>query len=96
MVGTGAQGLVLVKTGVEALQKALVGLPMGSELHTAVLKAITDITRRMQNAPDDHSAQIQQMGAMARDMQNNPQAAALQRLAGGGGPPPGGAPPGPA
>lgn len=79
-MGAGAQGLTLVRTGVEALQKALVGIPMGSELHTAVLKAITDISRRMESGGGDKAGQTQALAAMARDNQSNPQAAVMQRM----------------
>lgn len=80
MMGAGQQGLTLVRTGIEALQKALQGLPMGSELHTAVLKAITDLTRRMGEGQQDHAAQIQALTGMARDTTQNPQAALMQRM----------------
>ena len=80
MLGSGAQALAQVKLGVDALQKALVGLPMGSELHTAILKAVTDITRRMSSGDNDHAAQMQALMAMHRDTQQNPQADAMQRL----------------
>jgi hypothetical protein len=81
MMGSGAQALTLVHTAMEALQKSLVGLPMGSELHTAVLKAITDISRRMDvGGGGDHAAQTQALAAMSRDIQSNPQAAVMQRM----------------
>src|SRR5882724_245192 len=60
MGGSSAQGMTGVKTGVEALQKALPMLPMGSELHTAILKAITDISKHMdQNMGGGPQAVIQ-------------------------------------
>ena len=80
MMGSGAQSMTLVHTGLEALQKALVGIPMGSELHTAVLKAITDISRRMEGGGGDHAAQTQALAGMARENQSNPQAAVMQRM----------------
>lgn len=82
MMGTGAQSLTLVHTGLEALQKSLVGLPMGSKVHTAVLKAITDISKSMDNQSGDKSSQIQALAAMGRDAQQNPQAAILQKMGG--------------
>lgn len=87
MMGTGQQSMTLVHTGIEALQKALVGLPMGSELHTAVLKAITDISKRMDNSQGDASSKMQALVAMAREAQNNPQAAMMQKMQMGGGQP---------
>lgn len=94
MMGTGAQSLTLVHTGLEAFQKSLVGLPMGSKIHTAVLKAITDISKSMDNEGGDKSSQIQALAAMGRDAQANPQAAVMQKLMGGAAP--GGAPQPPA
>lgn len=80
MLGSGAQSLTLVHTGLEALQKSLVGLPMGSKVHTAVLKAVTDISKSMDNEGGDKSSQLQALAAMSRDMQSNPQAAAMQKM----------------
>lgn len=88
MMGSAMQGMSAVRAALELLQKALPGLPMGSELHTAVLKSVTDLTRRM-TGPPDQAANVQQMSAAARDGQQNPMADALQRMPGGaGGPPP--------
>jgi len=104
MGGSSAQGMTGVKTGVEALQKALPMLPMGSELHTAILKAITDISKHMdQNMGGGPQAVIQQLAQMARDQQQNPQRQAMMSMMSGGGsaapPAPGGggggAPPSP-
>lgn len=87
MMGAGAQGLQLVHLAVEALTKALQGIPMGSELHTAVLKSITDLSRRMESGSGDQAAKMQSLMAMAREQQQNPQAAAMQRMSQGGGQP---------
>ena len=63
---------------------------------TAVLKAVTDISKSMNNEGGDKSAQLQALAAMSRDMQNNPQAAAMQKMfpqaQGAPGAPAGGAP----
>jgi len=48
MAGSAHQGLAALKVGVEALQKALPQLPMGSALHQSVLKAIGDIGKHME------------------------------------------------
>src|SRR6185312_14040593 len=47
MPGAAAHGESGVKTALELLQKALPTLPMGSKKHTAVLKAVTDLTKAM-------------------------------------------------
>ena len=102
MGGSGAAAMTGVKVGVEALQNALPKLPMGSKLHTAILKAITDIAKEMdQGMGNDPAAIIQQLTSMARNAQTDPRRAALMSMsspggAGGGAPPPpmgGGAPP---
>lgn len=96
MAGHGAQSVQGVKLALEMLQKAMVGLDMGSELHTAVLKSITDISKHLDSGSADKSGMIQQLVALARGAQTQPQpqAAAMQQMfppAGGGAPPPPGA-----
>lgn len=87
MPGAEAQAMTGIKLALEALQKSMVGLRMGSDLHTAVLKAITDISKQMGkgDGPGDQSSMIQQLAQMARAQQTQ-----------GAGMPPGmpGAPPG--
>ena len=75
MAGASAQGVTAVKLGLEALQKALPMLPMGSELHSEVLKAVSGIAKHMEQAGagGDQAAVIQQLVAMAREAQQNPQ-----------------------
>lgn len=84
-MGNAAQSLTLVHTALEALQKSLIGLPMGSEIHTAVLKSITDLSKRLDNSQGDASSQIQALAAIGRNIQSNPQAAAMQKMMPGGG-----------
>ena len=77
-----------VKLGLEALQTALPTLPMGSQLHNAVLKAIGDISKHMQESPNDSSAVIQQLVQLARQQQQQPQQQSAMRamMPGGGAP----------
>jgi len=85
-----------VNAGLEALQKALPQLPMGSEIHTAVLKAIENISKHIEKAggAKDPGAMIQQLLELARAAKTNPNAAAALPPGGpGGAPPPGGPPP---
>lgn len=99
MMGSLNQGMTGVKVGLDALQKALPMLPMGSELWSSVHKALGDIGKHMdQMGGGNPSAIIQQLTAMARDAQTGPQRSALMSMSPGGGPPPsgGGATPPPA
>lgn len=86
MPGAAQQGITAVKVGLEALQKALPALPMGSPLHTSVLKAVADIAKNIEAGGGGEADKIQQLMAMARSAhaQPNPLAAMM----------PGGAPPG--
>lgn len=97
MAGQGQQAVAGVKLAIEALQKSLMGLPMGAPIHTAVLKAITDISKNLDDAGahgGDQSAVIQQLAQLARAQQEQPgQSAMMQKLMPGGGS--GGAPPPP-
>jgi hypothetical protein len=88
--GAAAQGMSGVRLALEAMQKALPGLPMGSELHMAVMKAVTDISKKLGDGGGDQAAQMQQLVQLARAAQTDPQRAAMMRAMPG----PGGAPPG--
>ena len=94
MPGHAAQAMTAVKMAVEALQKALPGIPMGSDMHNAVLKAVTEISKHLDKAgaEGDQASMIQQLAQMARGAQTQPpQAAAMQRMfpgPGQGAPPP--------
>jgi len=97
--GSAQQGMAALTSAVELLQKALPQLPMGSKLHTAVLKAVSDIGKHMaeEGGAKDQSAIIQQLVDMARSAKVNPASPAALPGAGGGPPPmmesPGGGPP---
>jgi hypothetical protein len=99
MAGAAQQGMTAVKLAVDALQKALPSLPMGTPLHGAVVKAVADISKHMegQGSAPDQNAIIQQLMQMARGAQQQPQQNAMMQAfpaggaggAGGGAPPPG-------
>lgn len=80
MQGNAQQALTLIHTALEALQKSLVGLPMGSELHTTVLGCVTKLSKNMNNSGGDKAAQIQALAQMGRGMQQNPQADIMARM----------------
>jgi hypothetical protein len=83
MKGAASGGMEKLKLSLKGLQEALPVLPMGAPLHTAVLKALTDISKALEKeggGQGDPGAMIQQLVEMAR--------AAKQ---GGGAPPPPGA-----
>lgn len=91
--GAAAQGITGVKLGLEAFQKALPGLPMGSPLHAKVMKAITDITKEMGDGANDPAAQMQMLVQLAHRADSDPARAAMMRMAPGpGGNPAGVAP----
>jgi len=92
MQGSQRQGLSSLKVGLEALQKALPQLPMGSALHQSVLKAVADIGKHLEKeggAGADQSGAIQQLMEMARAAKTQPNMAAMMP-----GAPPAGGPPG--
>src|SRR5579872_3228315 len=75
MVGSLQQGMTAVKVGMEALQKALQQLPLGSDLHTAVLKALTDVGKHLEKGgagEGDPSAVLQQLVEGMRGAKMNP------------------------
>jgi hypothetical protein len=69
---------------------------MGSDIQTAVMKAVISIGKLLNNDKGDKPSQVQALAGMSRDLSNNPQAEAMKKLMGAGpGGPGGGAPPAP-
>jgi hypothetical protein len=95
------QGFEKLMVGLKALNESLASLPLGSEVHNAVMKAIGEIGKHLPQGGTggDPASMIQQLAMMARNAKADPsQSAALQGLMGGGAgapPPPGGMPPPP-
>ena len=87
-----AGGAEKLKLGLKALQEALPSLPMGSSIHTAVLKALTDIGKAVEKeggGKGDPGAMIQQLVEMARNAKQSGAPAPQMPGAGGAPPPPG-------
>lgn len=72
MPGSAQSAETSVKLALEALQKALPGLPMGSDLHTVVLKAVSDIAKHMNKGGSSQQDVMQQLVALARQQQTKP------------------------
>lgn len=92
MKGAVAGGAEKLKLGLKALQEALPSLPMGSSIHTAVLKALTDIGKAVEKeggGKGDPGAMIQQLVEMARNAKQAGAPAPQMPGAGGAPPPPG-------
>ncbi len=92
MKGAVAGGAEKLKLGLKALQEALPSLPMGSSIHTAVLKALIDIGKAVEKeggAKGDPGAMIQQLVEMARNAKQAGAPAPQMPGAGGAPPPPG-------
>jgi len=92
MKGAVAGGAEKLKLGLKALQEALPSLPMGSSIHTAVLKALTDIGKAVEKeggGKGDPGAMIQQLVEMARNAKQSGAPAPQMPGAGGAPPPPG-------
>ena len=90
--GGAAGGAEKLKLGLNALREALPALPMGSSIHTAVLKALTDIGKAVEKeggGKGDPGAMIQQLVEMARNAKQSGAPAPQMPGAGGAPPPPG-------
>lgn len=98
MAGNAKHGMEKLKLSLTGLQEALPALPMGSALHTAVLKALTDIGKVLEKeggTQGDPGAAIQQLLEMARNAKQAGGAPSPMPPGAGGAPPPpmGAAPP---
>ncbi len=96
MAGSAAHGMTGVKIGLEALQKALPSIPLGSELHNDLMKAISSISKHIASdqGSGQGSNQIQQLMELIRAAKTGgaqPNMAAMMPPGGGGA----GAPPPP-
>ena len=85
-LATGSMGDV--KIALEALQKALPSIPMGTELHKAVLDAVAKIGKHMSEAGDSPQMKMQALMQMIQKMKAGQPNQALGAMAGGGGQPP--------
>jgi hypothetical protein len=96
MAGNAAHGVEKLKLSLKGLQESLSALPMGSPIHTAVLKALTDIGKELEKhggQQGDPGAAIQQLLEMARNAKQAGGPTPQLPGAGGAPPPPMGAGP---
>ena len=85
-----------IKLGLEQLQAGLPGVPMGTPLHEAVLKAITTIGKHLTEMQDSPQMKMQNLLAMVQKARQQQPSQALAGMMGPGAPHPpgpGGAPP---
>ena len=92
MGGNEQQAKAAIGVALSALEKAVAGIPMGSELHTAVHKAIVEISKRLGESTPSASEKIQQMTQLAQQARQQPQREAMMNSfpspSGGGAAPP--------
>ena len=86
--GQTSQGIAQIRMALEALQKALPSVPMGTELHKAVMEAITKIGQHLTEAAQDPQMQMQQLMHMMQQAKAAQPNQALAGIAGGGQQPP--------
>lgn len=70
-----------------ALQDALPSLPMGSPLHSKVLKVTQELTKELQSSKEDPQLQIQSLVQMIRQAAQNAPMAGLAAQGGQNQPP---------
>ena len=87
--GNATQGMSDIKTALDALQKALPAVPMGTELHKAVMDAISKIGKHMTEASNNPQMKLHNLLQMVQSLKGQQPNAALAGMAGGaGGQPP--------
>lgn len=91
--GNAAAAMLDVKNAHDLLQRALPNIPMGTPIHTKVLKILTQLSEISQDAGGDQSLQMQSLLSMMRQKGQNPMAGALARLQPSPAAPPAMAPP---
>ena len=80
--GNSLAAVAAVRNAVMLLQKALPSLPMGTELHTVVLKTVGDLTKNLPDIGGEGQGQISQLmqviQQLAHQQTNRALAAAAQ------------------
>lgn len=84
--GQTTQGLGDIRVALEALQKALPSVPMGTELHNAVIDAVKKIGAHMTEMQDSPQMKMQNLMQMIQRAKAAGPNQALAGLAGGGAP----------
>src|SRR5215469_14305720 len=79
MPGMTHQGMAGVKTALELLQKSVANLPMGTPLHSKVLKFLADVSKDVGEEQVGQDSVKQQVAQMARQGPNPDALAAMQR-----------------
>lgn len=79
--GNALAAISKVKSAVTLLQEALPAIPMGSDVHTDVLKAVGMLAKHSDQGQATDQSQITQLMAMIQKLATQQPNAALQRLA---------------
>lgn len=78
--GNTAQAMSLVRNGLEMFQKALPMIPMGAPLHSDILKAVSSVSKHMEQNSGNKGIDMQSLIQMARQSSQNSPVEALNRL----------------
>ena len=94
MGGNVAMAMIQIHNAVQALEKSLPMIPMGSPLHAELLKATTSIIKHLPPGSENPQLQLMAVINQAREQSQQQPMAAMNKLfpppqaAGGGAPPP--------
>jgi hypothetical protein len=79
--GSSAQSMSKVQMGLSQLQEALPGIPMGSELHKAVMDAVSKIGKHLTDFKQDSQNKMQTLLQAIQQMKAQQPNAALASMA---------------
>lgn len=80
-----AQAMIQIGNAIRAIQRAMLSLPLGSDVHRATLKAVTDLAKHFPQGEATEGAQQTELQDQQRDMMR--QALMRRILQNSGGPP---------
>lgn len=86
--GNVAMAMIDIKNGLQMLQKALPMIPMGSELHSDILKVTQQLTKHMKDEGQNPGLQLQSLLQMAKSNASQAPMSSLAKLYPGAGAPP--------
>lgn len=84
-MGNAAAAMNDLRNAAKILEKALPAIPMGTPLHTDILKITQQLSKHLQPGDGNDGLELQSLLQMARQQSQNSPQAALARLMGGGG-----------
>lgn len=78
--GNSAAAMLQVRNAVQMLEKALPSIPMGSPLHSKIMKVTSELVKELSQGDENQALQLQSLVQMMRSQSQQQPTAALTRM----------------